>query len=153
MRIVGIDPGETTGFVDVRLYNNGNHVVVAKLVTWENRFTLDELIWGMPITKFDDFSPPVPPPDAVVVESFRLYAHAAANQINHDFPSVRIIGIVETVLNAAGCLDRLFFQPASIRQSVQIPEEVKETLGSSPHTQDAYCHVRYFVITKLKRRM
>lgn len=87
----------------------------------------------------------------IVVESFRLYEHKAQDQVNSDFPSVRVIGAIEAYLEGVGRLDRLVLQPASVRSRVQILNEHKPMLVNKVHAHDAYQHLRYFFVTKIKR--
>lgn len=148
MRVLGIDPGETTGFIEARFDDDGFHVVRAADVTWENRYSLMYYLYcGTP-----QQGPLVGPPDIVIVESFRLYAHTAHSQIRSDFPSVRIIGMVEAFLSMLPCctpgeFENIVFQPASSIALVAIEKDHGMLLGSA-HMIDAYKHVRYFYITQ-----
>jgi hypothetical protein len=148
MRVLGIDPGETTGLVEARFDDDGFHVVHAVDVTWENRFSLMYYLYcGTPRQGLL-----IEPPDIVIVESFRLYAHTAHSQIRSDFPSVRIIGMVEAFLYNYPCKipcehSEIVFQPASSIALVAIEKEHGMVLGSA-HMIDAYKHVRYFYITQ-----
>jgi hypothetical protein len=148
MRVLGIDPGETTGFVEARFDDDGFHVVRAADVTWENRFSLMYYLYcGTP-----QQGPLIEPPDIVIVESFRLYAHTAHSQIRSDFPSVRVIGMVEAFLYNLPCcrpgvFEDIVFQPASSIALVAI-EISHRDLVRTVHQSDAYKHVRYFYITQ-----
>lgn len=148
MRVLGIDPGETTGFVEARFDDDGFHVVRAADVTWEDRFSLMYYLYcGTPHQ-----GPLVGLPDIVIVESFRLYAHTAHSQIRSDFPSVRIIGMVEAFLYMPPGYypheyENIVFQPASSIALVAIEKEHGMVLGSA-HMIDAYKHVRYFYVTQ-----
>lgn len=139
MRIIAIDPGGTTGYVEVEASSDNFTLTKVTEISWSRRFSLKEhLLLG-------------PPPKAVVVESFRLYASKAEDQINSEFPSVRIIGALEAFLFDLGWIDRLVFQPASIRSRVKILDEHRE-VRKSPHTHDAYQHARYYFVTKVKNK-
>jgi hypothetical protein len=141
MYVVGIDPGETTGYISARLHNNGNlEVVEAEEFVWSKRFELIPRIGrlvGAPLTTD-------PPPLEIVMESFFLYPHKARHQIGNYFPSVRVIGIVEAALWMHGALGLLTMQPAANMSRVKI----LHPLPASPHIRAAYKHVRYRVVTK-----
>ena len=147
MRVLGFDPGETTGLVEARFDDDGFHVVHAVDVAWENRFSLMYYLYcGTPTQ-----GPLVELPDIVIVESFHLYARKAASQIGNFFPSVRIIGMIEAFLYTWPCEypheREIIFQPASNISLVAIQPEHGMMLGSA-HTIDAYKHVRYFYVTQ-----
>lgn len=148
MRVLGIDPGETTGFIEARFNDDDFQVVRAADVTWDNRFSLMYYLYcGTP-----EQGPLVEPPDVVIIESFHLYAHLAPSQIRSDFPSVRIIGMVEAFLFNWPCqwphiFGGLVLQPASTISLVAILSEHGKMLGSL-HMIDAYKHVRYFYVTQ-----
>lgn len=148
MRVLGFDPGETTGLVEARFDDDGFHVVHADVVTWEDRFSLMyHLYCGM-----SKQGPLVEPPDIVVIEQFRLYAHTAHSQIRSFFPSVRIIGMIEAFLYNYPCAipcerASLVLQPASCIALVAILPEHTQFLHSK-HSMDAYKHVRYFYETQ-----
>jgi hypothetical protein len=132
--IFAIDPGGTTG-ICVGRYEARHAFTIfdAWCVPWSERFDIKtSLALHMP--------------DRVVVESFRLYAHAAQDQINSDFPSVRVIGMVEAFLSDLHWLDKLTFQPPSVRQNVEALAEHRNLVNKSAHTYDAYRHLRFFVL-------
>lgn len=144
MYIVSFDPGETTG------------MVVGEWYEWRPKtFNLafhGEIPWGRRFAGVKDAIRTYSP-DFVVVESFRLYSHRAKTQIGKDFPSVQVIGIIQTYMYEAGILDRLMLQPAAVRSSVKILPDHLKLIGSSPHIQDAYRHLRYFVIVDLLKQL
>jgi hypothetical protein len=141
-RIVAIDPGLTTGYVDLQLsFSDASiRIVRAEEVRWERRFELEKLLFGAEEMPPDDW------PHVVVVESFRLYAHKAKDQINNDFPSVRVIGTLEAFLNHRQIMNRLVLQPASVTALVAIEPEHARILGASEHMKDAYKHARYYML-------
>lgn len=132
MKLVAIDPGHTTGYVEAEATDGVLTLTKVLQIPWEERFSLMSLLCALPL------------PDAVIVESFRLYAHKARAQINNDFPSVRVIGIVEAAAYLVDILDRVHFQPASIRTRVQVLPEHQEVDRAGPHARDAYQHLRFF---------
>lgn len=136
-KLIAIDPGSTTGFVEAETSLVGITLLRVIEIPWERRFALRDLLWN-------EGSQPVP--DKVIIESFRLYAHRAQSQVNNDFPSVRVIGIVEAALHEFGWLDKLVFQPASVRSRVVVASPYREQLRS-PHTHDAFQHIRYYYVT------
>ena len=144
IRLIAIDPGQTTGYVDV-LYDPANgdwRVVDAKEIAWVNRFTLRPLLAdpfiGLPLPSF------------VVCEQFTLYAHKAYDQVGSHFPAVRVIGTLEAYLDELGILDRLIFQGASVRERVTVLDK-HASMIHGPHITDAYQHVRYFIVTNAEK--
>lgn len=140
---MGVDPGKTTGICvaeRVAVANPGHpfEVLYTAEIMWETRIhELRELF-----QVYNDI-------EAIVVESFRLYPHAAQSQIGSDFPSVRVIGTIETVLEISDIAAPIVFLPASIHKRVLIPEWLPHY--SSAHVRDAYALVKYYYLTKLKK--
>jgi hypothetical protein len=153
IRIVGIDPGQTTGYVEVLCDPDSGEwqIIDAREIAWEDRFILKPLLTCSSV-KFIADGPelPVEPllPAYVVCEQFTLYANKARDQVGSHFPSVRIIGTLEAYLDEYHILGRLMFQGASVRERVQVLPQHESMLGTSDHTHDAYQHVRYFIVTK-----
>jgi len=85
------------------------------------------------------------PIEAVVIESFHLYAHKAKAQIGNTFPSVQVIGIIEAFCYTHGIREKIVFQSASeIARTLIRPEH--EHLLTSEHMRDAYKHARLWLI-------
>lgn len=137
--VLGIDPGRTSGVCILRTHepDRGFDVVKSYEISWSSRFEFLPLISSLALQ--------CQPPQrlAIVIESFRLYPHRARQQIGSAFPSVQIIGIVETAAFIAGVLDTIVYQPSSNISRV----EVLHPVGVSPHVQDAYKHARYYYET------
>lgn len=135
--IIAFDPGETTG-VAVGQHTGGRDfdLIESWEIPWERRTTVHDAL--------EEFRP-----NFIVVESFRLYAHKARQQIGSHFPSVRVIGMIELSAHLWG-LGELFFQTPSLISQVKIPREleVENTFSGSEHRKDAYKHLRYFVLSK-----
>lgn len=138
--IIAFDPGHTTGVCLGRLTGARTFDVVDSLVIdWQDRHqTLADL--------FDTYQELLV---AVVVESFRLFQHAAQSQINNEFPSVRFIGALEHALFNVKLSHLLVFQQPSQRTNVTIKEHIT-SLVRSPHARDAYLHLKYYILTKGK---
>ena len=135
--VLAFDPGETTGIVAAELTGPRTYKYIeAWQVKWSERFSIKYLINAL--TSF--------PGSVIVCEDFHLYATQAQNQINSYFPSVKVIGIIETWANEYGI--SVFLQPASARVSTNIPDIDKSKLSSQKHARDAYQHMRYWVLTK-----
>lgn len=139
--VVSFDPGETTGFVAASWLGGKDFGITnVALVPWADRFAqTGELL-------------KLYTPDYIVIEDFRLYHHRMKSQIGKDFPSVQMIGIILTYCFQLGYLDRVTKQPASVRSSVKIADEHLLMVGASPHVQDAYKHLRYFIIVNLYKK-
>jgi hypothetical protein len=140
-RVVAFDPGVTTGFVSANWIGGKDFDLLdVEKITWDDRFgTVKNLL------RFST-------PDHVVIEDFRLYHHRMKSQIGKDFPSVQMIGIIQTYCYEMDLLDRITMQPASVRSNVKIADEHLLMVGASPHIQDAYKHLRYFIIVNLLRK-
>jgi hypothetical protein len=148
-RIVSVDPGQTTGWVE-GIYDSETRewdVRDAKEIAWENRFLIGPLLTSP--TCFEDVVPPLLP-SYVICEQFTLYAHKATDQIGSHFPAVRVIGTLEAFLYEMGILDRLIFQGASVRERTQVMAIHYPFVAASQHKIDAYQHLRYFIVTKLQ---
>ena len=137
-RILGIDPGRTTGYVDIDLHENGEYRVadVAE-IAWENRFDLLDFIGA----SWPDGQPHLP--DIIVVESFRLYPHKAKSQIGNDFPSSQVIGIIELSAHIHHISYNVLFQPASSIARVKVLQD----LSAADDIRDAYKHARLYIVT------
>lgn len=130
--IVAIDPGQTTGVSQMKYTGERNfELVYCQEIPWDRRFKLRELVKGM---------------SHVVIERFALYESHAKAMVNNEFPSVRIIGIVDAYCNEFDLLDRVTFQGAQSMQSVLVlPEHTAMTKGSE-HRKDSYRHGRYYIV-------
>ena len=135
---LGIDPGETTGVCVA--YSSGDELIVSEAfeLTWESRFQLLPLVSILSeqsATQLD-----------IVVESFHLYKHRAQQQVGSYFPSVRVIGILETAAWASKILNRIIYQSASDIARVTVLPQHAKIVGGSEHTKDAYKHIRYHYV-------
>src|SRR5262245_37203997 len=108
--VVCIDPGQTTGFCALGfaggIINIDTYTLHDTLeVDWSNRF------WFMHyLTKHREAI------GVIVIEKFKLFGNdkKMKSQINSEFPSVRVIGIVEAYAHELGLFDRIEMQePAS----------------------------------------
>lgn len=132
MKILSIDPGFTTGYAVGELAGPRIfRLIEVGELEWEQRFDLLSIIYTIQ-------------PSMCVMEDFILYKDKAEAQINSRFPSAKVIGIADLVCHMFG-ID-VAMQPASTMKSVSILEADKLTVGSSPHMQDAYKHLRYYVL-------
>lgn len=143
-RIIGIDPGRTSGYVDLVIEDDGTILVAkAQEVLWDERFRFKEFLdyYAGVMLPFNML------PDAIVIEAFTLRAAEAHHQVGSDFPSVRIIGLVEAYAYELDILDRIVFQPATLKEFVK----KKHELPASEHVLDAYKHARYFIVRERNR--
>jgi hypothetical protein len=130
--ITAIDPGGTTGVTQLRYKGAKDFEIICCVeVPWDRRFKLRDFVLGS---------------DHIVIERFALYESHAKQMINNEFPSVRIIGIVEAYANELDLIGQMTFQPAQAMQSVLVlPEHVAFTKGSE-HKKDSYKHGRYYIV-------
>lgn len=132
--VLGIDPGYTTGTCLLGLHGNGEiEVLEAHKYEWSKRFEIIPLVERLTATGTRV---------TIVVESFRLYPHKAQQLVGDDFPSVRVIGMVE-----AACwmhnFAQIHFQTASQIRRVQVLHDLPIR---SEHIRDAYRHARLFIV-------
>lgn len=141
-RIIAFDPGKTTGFCLVDFHDNGvGNVAKIREIAWDNRFSILPLLGSLSL----DGPLPI---DAIVVESFHLYNHEFKHQVGSEFPSVRIIGIIEAACWQYNLLDRLHLVQPHVKKYVKIVNPEVAACGSE-HMKDAYQLARYWYITKV----
>lgn len=153
--VLAIDPGETTGYVVIRYdgmtaNDTDRHVgrqvqggrqftvLVAGQYEWDQRFRIQQRIQDA---------------DHIVMESFRLYAHKAQEQINNTFPSVETIGIVTAFAYLEAKLGAIVMQPASMRTNVDVLNEHKGYVQAHVHAHDAYQHGRIYILKHKNKRL
>ena len=133
IRLAAFDPGLTTGYCVIDIQDDGKDFVVHRTdeIPWEARFKNLEYIF------LED------QPKIIVIEQFRLYPHKAKAQIGSEFPSVRVIGIIETMCYQERIDEtKIHFQGAGdIVKTMVLDRDVKLVAGS-PHKIDAYRHAR-----------
>lgn len=116
MRILGIDPGKTTG---VALIRNGNFIRGE-----ETRGYQETISWI-----FDEH------PDVVVIEDFQIRPRKPS--LYH--PSIRMIGVVEYVCQM--CQTPMIIQSPSI---LRLTLNAARGLSKSPHICSAAAHAMYY---------
>ena len=149
-KVIAFDPGQTTGVAigSINLGQAGTpnplagfRLLEAFEVHWAFRLRdLDALFSNMRAYKGNAVTI-----DAVVIESFRLYANKAHSQINSAFPSVQVIGAIELLCHQQSLADKIVYQSASEIARVQIVSEDQVYL-TSEHMRDAYKHMRLWFV-------
>lgn len=141
--VVSIDPGGTTGlcalyFPSGVINPEGYTIHTALEVTFSNRFWYHRYF----LEQRDQIG-------VILLERFKLFGKEATMkaQINSEFPSVRIIGIIEAFAFEFGLFDKIVFQEPNDRKSATIPKEHWPIIGPSDHVKDAYRHARYYALT------
>lgn len=140
--VIAFDPGGTTGVCVLRRITPQQYILEQSFdVRWADRFTLHGLLW-----RYTSFI------QAVVVEEFRLRNNTTTmkSQINSNFPSVHIIGILELSAHQCNLLDRWHFQAPALRNSVSVDREHYDKLNRTNHSVDAYLHAKYYLATHKK---
>lgn len=148
MYILSIDPGWTTGICIAKVDADEFEVIEAGEVKWAlYHKALHTLLSGM-------HSPQGVPLtfDFVIVEQFRLRYNKAMSQVGQTFPSIHVIGAVETFLWLHNRADALVFQEPSQHGRVKILDKHKDFVIGSEHKKDAYRHARYFWITQIRSK-
>lgn len=140
---LSIDPGGTTGFTAFNVPNgvinpDDYSIHTALEVTFNNRFWYHQFF----VNHRDNIG-------LIILERFKLFGRQATMQaqINSEFPSVRIIGIVEAYAHLLGLHNKIVFQEPNDRKSAQIPRPHYLQIGPSDHVRDSYRHFRYYALT------
>lgn len=142
LRILAVDPGETTGIVAASVTMDAVRRIQLHFthhLPYDSRFWLHELIGKYM-------------PDVLLVETFRLYKHKRDSQVGSAFETVRVIGILELshYLHMRQRQRPISWieQPASIMERVEVLDEHEVDLRGKRHATSAYKHLRYFVTTR-----
>lgn len=156
--IMAVDPGQTTGVCIIKEFDkapnaltqiDGFQVMASWQIPWESRISFFVALFSGAFATDDG---EILLPGIVVIESFRLRPGRAMEQIGSEFPSVRVIGIVETLIYQCTVAQPLLvFQEPAIIGRVEILPEHKQQLSGLIHAQDAYRHARYYHLTTHRR--
>ena len=152
--LVGVDPGATTGVCIVEECSaqaDDFQVVSALQIPWEERLSFFQALFsGTSVYAINE--PRLP--EVVVIEQFKLRGDAAFHQVGSDFPSVRIIGIIEAMVfvykEVVGNSPLLVYQPNADIHRVQILPQHEAKFVGLKHAADAYRHLRYYMLTTHK---
>jgi hypothetical protein len=141
--ILAFDPGKCTGLC-CALHASGRDfkIVSSQEIQWDERFKIFNLFYINRTTI-----------TAIVIERYRLFSNALTlkSQIGSDIPSAQVIGIIE--LSAALCkLDCVYFQNPEDRKNVSVNPEHRSQLLRSRHAIDAYCHLKFHILTKARKQ-
>ena len=138
INIFAYDPGQTTGYCQTVVQDDGFSFEVKEC---------REIAWDEALPIIGNLFTWVRKESIVVVESFHLFPHKAKSQIGSGFPSVRIIGVIETYAYMMGIppKDIKYQAPSDISRVEVLPEHVKMVAGS-PHKIDAYKHARLYFL-------
>lgn len=143
--ILALDPGQTTGacLISTAPTDKGFEVLWAGEITWADRFTATHaLINGVnPVN-----GTPLPPPQILVMEDFRLRQGRAYEQSGSHMPSSIVIGIATALWWERATTQEVVYQEPGAISRVVVPEEDVSWVKGSPHKQDAYRHARYYYI-------
>lgn len=142
--VVAFDPGGTTG-VAVGIHSRSPDFSFSLLesseVFWVDRYLVYDIIEGY--SKRDCTI-------SVVAEDFKPAPHAIQALAQRHVLASEVLGMIDL---ACKRLEVQFSrQPPSVRKSVRILNEHKEVVGVSPHRQDAYQHLRYYIIREVRQR-
>lgn len=138
--ILAFDPGYTTGFAAATNVSGKDYdLALAYEIPFYQRIATIEAI-------FADYSSYI---DAIVLERFALSRSAELQraQTGSEFPSVRVIETVHVFAHLYGLTDKIVFQTPADRKSAKVLEAHRGLVGLSDHVQDAYRHLRYYILT------
>lgn len=140
--LIAIDPGATTGVAfGTNVRDRDFELLSTKLVLWEQRLEYFS-------TTLRDNAAVIA---AIIIERFALSSSPLLqrSQAGSEFPSVRVIGIIEAYAHLYGLHSKIVYQvPVNMASIRTIPAHHLKLVGASPHTQDAYKHLRYYVLTR-----
>lgn len=145
--IMGFDPGGSTGYCVGQMDPNevlGFKVLRCNVIQWEDRKPAIKAL-------LNHFRPRV-----CIVEDFVLYATKAKDQVGKRFPSVIVIGIIETYLYELG-LNEMILRLASTISRTEIPKAHEPFIPQlsaeqCEHAMDAYKHVRHHIVAQKAQR-
>lgn len=129
MRLLALDPGETTGFA---IFDDGKLQVASEFPLWRS---LGGLFGSVGV-------------ELVVCERFSLYGHKAQSLTNSEFPTVQVIGVVRYLSEWQEV--PVHFQPASVIHSggklSPLMKPLVDELGvKGSHARDAAAHGLWFL--------
>ncbi len=133
MRILALDPGESTGWV-----TNKNGTITGGTITHDR-----QAVWRLLLS--EDW-------DVIVFETFQLYASHARTLIGNKFYTCEIIGLIKLVADMTYI--QLVEQGASVKKysGAYVRDEpwqlLKKQKGATEHTWDAYQHYCYYMRTR-----
>lgn len=163
MKILAIDPGETTGVCILQITKQRDDFEVDYVgeMSWDDRFRISRaLVAGTWPQRAVD--PAAGPPEVVVIEQFRLRQGKAYMQAGSTFPSIQVQAIIETFVwnwnhyhdpgNHFESLHvKLAYQEPICMARVQILPDHHHLIAGSEHMKDAYKHARYYFATKVRQ--
>lgn len=123
MKVLGVDPGDTTGYVIVDTVSG--QVLYGTFPVWSG---LESLVLSLE------------PSDAIVFESFRLYPAKAQAQSWSSFPAVEVIGVLKFLARKQHV--PIVEQSASEGKSVDVDID-QRSVGR--HAYDALRHVLVYL--------
>lgn len=159
MKILAIDPGETTGVCILQTTELRDDFEVAYVseMSWDDRFRISKALimgtWPQRMTPDPGWVAAARPPEVVVIEQFRLRQGKAYAQAGSTFPSIQVQAIIETFVYAY--LHKqpdkfIAYQEPICMARVQILPDHHHLIAGSEHMKDAYKHARYYFETKVR---
>lgn len=124
MRILALDPGETTGFA---VFEDGVPTEWGSF-DWQDWDKLGDLVF---------------PADVVVFERFGLFAEKAAVQTGSEFVPAQVIGVIRYMVHAFGVPTLIMQTPNQIHANHKLtPPMAKLVDPYEPRTGKKYSHAR-----------
>lgn len=138
MHIYAFDPGNTTGFCHTQVKEDGTSFDVIECC---------EIQWEEALPRIGELFSQLPREITLVVEHFHLFPHKAKAQIGNTFPSVQIIGVIETYAYMMGITpDKIKYRSPGEIAKVAVETPHLPIVSGSPHKVDAYKHARLYYI-------
>lgn len=134
MRILALDPGETTGWARVDTITTPGSIHYGRSPGWTQ---LQELIFAPTMSRPE---PSVFKVDVVVIEKFTLYPWAARSKVWSEFPTVEVIGVAKYLAAQAGA--RVVMQGADVAKAKWLK---KAKVKGNAHERDAQRHLLAFL--------
>lgn len=135
MKILAIDPGETTG---VAVCEIGDTMGTFRVIDHKS----------ISLWRGIDFLLDVHHPDVIVAELFRLYPQCAKAQSFSSMVASRVIGAVEYIAEKRGIT--LVEQSAAVGTKIHLPKHIFSEIGKgkTPHEVDATKHAYAYCLGK-----
>ena len=150
MPIIAFDPGETIG---VAILANEWPPQPASLWTGELAWNDTEALctcWPLWVGFSGEAHP-----DAIIIETFKLFPHLAKQQIGSEFPAVQVIGQLRLLAHQTGLTPCLIFQQPDVQKmwSDEKLQKLGLTLyGLSPHEKSALRHCVHYLRSQHNKR-
>lgn len=149
-RLLALDPGETTGWSIWDSHDNASRYEMhscGQLPTWDKEAQAGTMFPIIPAVQgFAKFIEGLDI-DQVIMEVYRVYEWKADSHSWSDVPTLRIIGVIETILHQHNI--PYWFQTAQVAKNFATDDRLKEWgfyQRGQRHSRDSMRHALYFLL-------